>query len=214
GLNDISTSPATFGWWAEGVFFLADGNVDVTAPQVVSGNVFGNYPGMGVGVDAGYSGGLVGRYNNLSITGNVFDNAGVVATQSSTPDVSAISLHGFGTTSGGVTSEIKGISIKNNTFDMSNSTSHGYAISYKGTIGAGNVVDHNLIRGSGSSRPLAGVNFVAPDSIAGVSLTNNIITGFVDGLHADGLPGGAAVSAAQNCIMGNTNSGATVAAGA
>ncbi len=213
GLNDTSTNPATFGWWAEGVFFLADGNVDVTSPQVISGNVFANYPGMGVGVDAGYSGGLVGRYNNLSITGNVFDNAGVVATQSSTPDVSAISLHGFGTTSGGVTSEIKGISIKNNTFNMSSSTSHGYAISYKGTIGAGNVVDHNLIRGSGSSRPLAGVNFVAPDSIAGVSLTNNIISGFVDGLHADGLPGGAAVSAAQNCIMGNTNSGATVAAG-
>lgn len=213
GLNDISTSPATFGWWAEGVFFLGDSNVDVTAPQVVSGNYFGNYPGMGVGVDAGYSGGLVGRYNNLSITGNVFNNAGVAATQSSTPDDSAISLHGFGTTSGSVTSEIKGVTIKNNTFNMGSSSGHGYAISYKGTIGSGNVIDHNLIRGSGASRPLAGFELASPVGSAGVSITNNIISGFVNGLTSDALSSGMAVSAAQNCIMGNSSAGATVAAG-
>ena len=213
GLNDISTSPATFGWWAEGVLFLADGNVDVTAPQVVSGNTFQNYPGMGVGVDAGYNGGLVGRYNNLSITGNVFDNAGVAATQSSTADDSAISLHGFGTTSGGVTSEIKGVSIKNNTFNMGSSSGHGYAISFKGTIGSGNVIDHNLIRGSGSSRPLAGFDLVSPSGAASVSITRNIISGFRAGLTSDALSSGLAVSAAQNCIMGNSSAGATVAAG-
>ncbi len=213
GLNDISTSPATFGWWAEGVFFLADNTVDVTAPQVVSGNVFGNYPGLGVGVDAGYSGGLVGRYNNISITGNLFNNAGVAATQSSTPDDSAISLHGFGTTSGSVTSEIKGVTIKNNTFNMGSSSGHGYAISYKGTIGSGNVIDHNLIRGSGSSRPLAGFELVSPAGSAGVSITSNIISGFVDGLTSDALSSGMSVSAAQNCILSNSNAGATVAAG-
>lgn len=213
GLNDISTSPATFGWWAEGLLFLADGNVDVTAPQVVSGNTFQNYPGMGVGVDAGYNGGLVGRYNNLSITGNVFDNAGVAATQSSTADDSAISLHGFGTTSGGVTSEIKGVSIKNNTFNMGSSSGHGYAISFKGTIGSGNVIDHNLIRGSGSSRPLAGFDLVSPAGAASVSITRNIISGFRAGLTSDALSSGMAVSAAQNCIMGNSSAGATVAAG-
>ncbi|HKW22795.1 MAG TPA: hypothetical protein VJO13_15520 [Ktedonobacterales bacterium] len=213
GLNDISTSPATFGWWAEGVFFLADGNVDVTAPQVVSGNYFGNYPGLGVGVDAGYTGGLVGRYNNIAITGNVFNNAGVAATQSSTADDSAISLHGFGTTSGGVTSEIKGVSIKNNTFSMGSSSGHGYAISYKGTIGSGNVVDHNLIRGSGSSRPLAGFQLASPAGSAGVNITNNIISGFVNGLTSDALSSGMAVSAVQNCIMGNSTAGATVASG-
>jgi hypothetical protein len=213
GLNDLSTSPATFGWWAEGVFFLADNNVDVTAPQVVSGNYFGNYPGMGVGLDAGYTGGLVGRYNNISITGNTFNNAGVAATQSSTADDSAISLRGFGTTSGGVTSEVKGVSIKNNTFNMGSSSGHGYAISYRGTIGSGNVIDHNLIRGNGSSRPRAGLDLVSPAGSAGVSITNNIISGFVDGLTSDALSSGMGVSAAQNCIMGNSSAGATVAAG-
>lgn len=214
GLLDTSTNPATFGWWAEGLLFLSDGGFNVSSPQVVSGNVFGSYPGMGVGVDAGYKSGQVGAVSNLTITNNVFNNLGVAATQSSTPDDSAISLHGFGTTSGSVTSTISGVTIKNNTFRQSSSTGHGYAIWLNGAIGGNNIIDHNLIQGSGASRPLAGITFVSPASSSGVSITNNIITGFVDGLHADALPTGAQMSVAQNCIAGNTNSGATVAAGA
>lgn len=214
GLLDTSTNPATFGWWAEGLLFLSDGGFNVSSPQVVSGNLFESYPGMGVGVDAGYKSGLVGAVSNLTITTNVFNNQGVAATQSSIPDDSAISLHGFGTTNGSVTSTISGVTIKNNTFRQSSSTGHGYSIWFNGAISGSNVIDHNLILGSGSSRPLAGVNFVSPASSSRVSITNNIITGFVDGLHADALPAGAQISAAQNCIAGNTNSGATVAAGA
>lgn len=213
GLNDTSTTPATFGWGAEGLLFLADGNVNVTSPQVVSGNIFESYPGLGVGVDAGYGGGLVGRINNISITSNLFDNLGVAATQSSIADSVGIVMHGFGTTAGSVTSAITGVSIKYNTFNMNSSSGHGYAISFKGTIAGNNVIDHNVIRGGGSSRPLAGIQFVTPVGATGVTIIHNIIGGFVDGVHSDALPSGAQVSATQNCIAGNSHSGATVATG-
>lgn len=215
GLYDTSVSPPSLYFWAEGLLFLADNNVDVTAPQVVSGNTFESYGGLGVGVDAGYNGGLVGRINNLSITGNVFNNQGVATDDSPPFDAADIYMHGFGTTNGSVTSAITGVSITNNTFHMNSSSGHGYAISFKGTIGGNNSISRNVIRGSGSesTRPLAGINFVSPDGAAGVSITKNVITGFVNGLQSDALPGGAQVSATQNCIVGNVSAGATVATG-
>lgn len=212
-LYDTSTTPPSMYFWAEGLLFLADNSKTVTSSQVVSGNTFENYLGLGVGVDAGYGGGLVGRINHLSITSNTFNNVGVATPDSPPFDAADIYLHGFGTTNGSVVSAITGVSIKYNTFNVSSTTGHGYAISFKGSVEGNNVIDHNLLRGSGSSRPLAGVNFVSPTSTTGVSITRNVITGFVDGLHSDALLSGAHVSATQNCISSNSHSGATVAAG-
>ena len=215
GLYDLSVSPPALYFWAEGVLFLADNNVDVTAPQVVSGNTFASYGGLGVGYDAGYNYGLVGRINNLSITGNVFDNDGVATDATPPYDAADIYLHGFGTTNGVITSAISGVTISDNTFRMKSGDSHGYAIGFKGTVGDGNTITRNVMRGIGSvhSRPLAGINFTSLDGAANVSITNNVITGFADGVQSDALPAGAQVSATQNCILGNLNAGAEVASG-
>ena len=215
GLYDLSVSPPALYFWAEGVLFLADNNVDVTAPQVVSGNTFESYGGLGVGYDAGYNYGLVGRINNLSITRNVFDNEGAATDDAPPVDAADIYLHGFGTTHGAVTSAINGVTISDNTFRMKSGSSHGYAIAFKGTVGDGNTITRNVIRGIGDvhSRPLAGINFTGLDGAANISITNNVITGFADGVQSDALPAGAQVSATQNCILGNLNAGANVAAG-
>lgn len=215
GLYDLSVSPPALYFWAEGVLFLADDNVDVTAPQVVSGNTFESYGGLGVGYDAGYNYGLVGRINNLSITGNVFDNNGVATDANPPYDAADIFLHGFGTTSGAITSTINGVTISGNTFRMKSDDGHGYAIAFKGTVGDGNTITGNVIRaiGDSHSRPLAGINFTSLGGAANVSITNNVITGFVDGVQSDALPAGAQVSATQNCILGNLNAGAEVATG-
>ena len=215
GLYDLSVSPPALYFWAEGVLFLADNNVDVTSPQVVSDNTFQSYGGLGVGYDAGYNYGLVGRINNLSITGNVFNNDGVATDATPPYDAADIYLHGFGTTNGSVTSAISGVTISGNTFRMKSDDSHGYAIGFKGTVGVGNTITGNTMRAIGSvhSRPLAGINFTSLDGAANVSITNNVITGFVDGVQSDALPAGAQVSATQNCILGNINAGAEVAGG-
>lgn len=165
-------------------------------------------------MDAGYCCGLVGAYSSVSITSNLFKNLGVAATQSSTPEDAAIYLHAFGTTNGTVTSTISGATISGNTFKMSSDTGHGYAIRLNGVFAANNTIEGNLLKGSGNSRPLAAVRFTSLASTAEVSVTNNVITGFMDGVNSDALPSGAQVSATENCTMGNTNSGATVAAGA
>lgn len=212
-LYDLSTTPATLDYWAEGLLFLGDSGSTVSSPQVVSNNTFERYAGMGVGVDAGYCCGLVGAYSNISITSNRFNNLGVTGAQSSTPDDADIYLHAFGTTNGAVTSTISGVTISDNTFKMSSDTGAGYAIRLIGSIAANNTIEGNELQGSGASRPLAAVNFTSLTSATDVSLTNNIITGFVDGMRSDALPAGAQVSATENCIMDNSGSGATVAAG-
>ncbi len=212
GLYDSTTSPVV-DYWAEGLLFLSDGGFPVNNPQIVSGNTFEAYEGMGVGLDAGYGGGLVGSLNNVSITSNTFNNQGVLGTYSSVPDSADIFLHGFGTSNGPVTSTIWGVTVKGNTFRMNGGSGHGYGVAMKGALGGPISIDHNVMLGSGSSRPLAGVQFISPNVATGVSITHNIITGFGTGLSSDALPSGAQVSATQNCIMGNSTAGATVTSG-
>ncbi len=212
GLYDSMSSSQT-DYWAEGLLFLSDGSFDVTKPQVISGNTFENYQGMGVGLDAGYGGGLVGSLSNVTISYNTFNNQGVVGVYSSVPDSADIFMHGFGTSSGSVTSNIWGVTIKGNTFRMNGGSGHGYAVAMKGALGGPISINHNVMLGSGASRPLAGVQIIAPNSTTGVSITSNIVSGFATGLNSDALPSGSSVSASQNCVMGNTSAGATVAAG-
>ncbi len=212
GLYDPSV-PSQLDYWAEGMLFLSDGGFDIAAPQVVSGNTFESYDGMGIGLDAGYSGALVGALSNVSITGNTFKNLGVAAAQSSIADDAAIFMHGFGTSNGSVTSSIWGVTIKNNVFKMSSSSGHGYGIALKGALGGPISIDHNAVLGSGSSHPLAGIDLITPNSTTGLSITNTIVSGFSMGLNSDALPSGAVVSATQDCIMGNSVAGASIASG-
>lgn len=214
GLYDLSVNPPALYFWAEGLLFLGDSGTTIATPQVVSGNTFENYDGMGVGVDAGYPGGLVGAYTNLSITSNVFDNEGVAASQPNPPDAADIYLHGFGTSNGSTTSTISGVTIARNRFHLNSDSGHGLAVRFNGAFGGNNTVDHNLFQGGGDASPLAAISFINLSSGVGISVTNNGISGFVDGVTSDALPTGAQVSVTQNCIAGNSNSGATVAAGA
>ncbi|HEX9038339.1 MAG TPA: hypothetical protein VF808_15260 [Ktedonobacterales bacterium] len=213
-LYDLSTTPPTLAYWAEGLLFLGDSGAVISSAQTVSGNTFERYAGMGVGVDAGYCCGLVGAYTDVNITANTFNNLGVAASQSSTPDDADIYLHGFGTSNGAVTSTISGVTIRHNTFNLSSDTGHGYAVRLNGSIGANNVISQNALRGAGAAPPPAGVLFTNPSSSAAVSVNANLITGFVAGLRSDALPAGAQVSARQNCIAGNSAAGVTVASGA
>ena len=212
GLYDISTTPPTLYYWGEGILFLADNSANTTSPQVISGNTFENYLGMGVGVDAGYSGGLIGAISNMTISSNVFDNQGVLGLGSTfaAPD---ISMHGFGTTNGTVTSTISGVSISGNTFNQGSVAGAGSGILLKGAIGGSVSITNNVIQGIGSSRPAAGINFVSVANTAAVSVTNNIIRGYVDGGTADTIPSGAVVTASQNCISGNSSYGFSVTTG-
>ena len=212
GLYDPAT-PSQLDYWAEGMLFLGDSGANVSSPQVVSGNTFESYAGMGVGVDAGYSGGLVGAFSNISITSNTFNVVGIAAAQSSTPDDAAISMRAFGTSNGTTTSTISGATIKYNTFRENSGDGRGYAIRLTGSFAGNNSIDHNVLIGGGSSRPLAAINLLTPASSIGLSITHNIITGFATGISSDGLPSGAQVSATQNCVAGNSSAGATVAAG-
>lgn len=210
-LYDYTVSPPALQWWAEGIYITVDNTTTVTTPQVISGNTFESYDGTGVGVNGGYKYGLVGAISNVSITGNTFDNRGVSAT-SSTPSTSVgVLLHGWGTSNGSLTSTVSGVTLSHNIFNLSTSSSQGYGVELMGSLAANNHIDHNLFKGTGS--PLAGIHTDALAASAGVSVTNNRISGFTTGVQSGALASGASVSATQNCIMGNTT-GVSVASGA
>ncbi|HEX8732431.1 MAG TPA: hypothetical protein VF725_10285 [Ktedonobacterales bacterium] len=210
-LYDYTVSPPALQWWAEGIYITVDNTTTVSTPQVVSGNTFESYDGTGIGVNGGYKYGLVGAISNVSITGNTFNNRGVSAT-SSTPSTSVgVLLHGWGTSSGSLTSTVSGVTVSHNTFNLATSSGQGYGVELMGSLAANNHIDHNLFKGSGS--PLAGIHADALAASAGVSITSNRISGFATGVQSAAIAAGASVSASQNCIMGNTT-GASVAAGA
>lgn len=221
GLYDITTSPPTLYYWPEAIFFLQDNNADATAPFVIRGNTFEGYSGEAVAADAGYPGGLVGAIHNMTIDNNVFNNGGVAGL--ATPDSPDIYLHAFGYTSGSLVAEISGVSIKNNTVNLSSSTGQGTAVWLRGAVAGDIAIDHNTLTGSGTAGPPNGILFQGVASYTGVSVTNNLITGFANGINAVAdpgtsdqpplgtvaLPSGASVMASKNCIAGNTTSGAT-----
>lgn len=210
GQTDTTVTPPFF--WAEGLLFLGDNGALITTPQIVSGNTFESYLGMGVGVDAGYTGGQAGGYTNLSITSNTFNNLGVAGKQSVTDDADIL-MHVFATSNATIASSISGVTIQNNTLTQGSSDGHGYGIRLIGSFGGKNTIDHNVLTGTGATRPVAGIGLTTPASTTGLTITNNIITGYVTGVASDTLPEGAQVSATQNCIMSNTTAGATVATG-
>ncbi len=180
----------------------------MTAGYNVSGNTFGHYPGLAVGVDSGYPyAGYVGKFSNLTIANNVMNEYGAHASGSSFAETPDIILHSF------ASSTLTNVAIKYNSFNMSSSGGHGYAIVTNGLLGSGISVDHNLIKGSGSVRPLAGIKVISPDAATRISVTNNEITGFATGVQADALPTGASVSASQNCISGNTTGASAATTG-
>lgn len=221
GLYDITTTPPTLYYWPEAVFFLVDNNADVTAPQVVRDNTFENYAGEGVAVDAGYAGGLVGVMQNMTIDGNLFNNGGIATVAE--PDSPDIYLHAYGYTSGTLTAEISGVTIKNNTIHLSSATGNGTAIWLRGAVANNVTINHNLLVGSGATNPPNGILFQGVANYTAVKITDNLISGFGNGINAVpdpntsdqpplgvvALPTGASVVAAQNCIAGNTIYGAT-----
>lgn len=215
GFDYGGTTPPTF-YAAEGVLFLSDVDTSISAPTIVSGNIFENYGGLGIGVDAGYPcefgypclTPLYGAYSNMQFTSNTFNLQGINQGGTTNLDSAGISLHANGLTNT-VTSTISNVTISDNTFNVSSSTSRGTAITLDGDITSGVGIDHNTMTGSGAAPPLAGINFDAPDSGISVALTSNIIRGFVIGANADSLPAGATVGGSQNCISGNMSSGFT-----
>ncbi|HEY7833567.1 MAG TPA: hypothetical protein VIG30_08370 [Ktedonobacterales bacterium] len=217
GLYDITTNPPTLYYWPEGVFFLSDNTTNQTAAHVITGNTFENYAGLALGFDAGYPGGLIGSISNFTITGNTFNVGGVTGAPGGSGESEIITMHAFGTTNGTVTSTISNMSIQNNVFNEASATGDGYGINIKGDVTTGISIANNAIHGSGTA-PLAGVNVVCDDTSTpdpcsattqpGISITNNLITGYQKGVASDTLPAGTSLSASQNCIFGNTTDGA------
>lgn len=207
--DDVSTNPAT-PYMAEGIFVALDGNVSSTNPVTITGNTFNNYAGQGVSIVAGYAG-QVGAISNVAIAGNQFNLRGIAGAFYDSP---AIWLRANNTSNNSLVSSISSAAVANNTINLSSTTGHGYGIWLRGNLGNGITLDHNVVRGSGSSVPAAGINFTGTVNTPQVSITNNIVSGFAHGVQADALASGATVTAHQNCIVGNTIAGATNAAGA
>lgn len=217
GLHGIfdNVTPSVLDYVAEGMLFLVDNDTNVTNPQLVSNNTFENFSGLGIGVDAGYPccGGLVGAMNSLTISSNTFTMEDATGAQSGNRPI--IYLHAFGYTDASkIVSTISGTSITDNVFNLHSTIGQGAAIGFSGEIGANIVVNHDVLIGSGSSAPLNGVFLTSTTGTPGISITNSLIKGFQNGINADTLPVGALITASQNCIVGNSNLGASNGSGA
>lgn len=206
---DPTTTPATL-YMSEGIFVALDGNVSSTNAESIAGNTFESYAGQGVSVVAGFAG-QIGAISNVAITSNVFNLQGIAGPYYDSP---AVWLRANNTSSPSLTSTISNATVQNNTIILSSTTGHGFGIWLRGNLGSGINVNHNVVRGSGSSVPAAGINFTSTVNTPHVAITNNIVSGFVSGLQADALASQAVVTVHQNCIVGNTSFGASNGAGA
>lgn len=187
GGNTTSYSPF-------GVFdfsYTASGTpVNVTNPQVFSGNTFSNYAGSAIGAWGGYAGSGAGTMSNVTIQNNTFALSGY----GDKPDAVQLTTQDNGS--------VNNVTISDNTFALSG-TIHGIDIS--GST-AGVSVSHNVLAGS-SPVPDAGISVTGTDATTNVNITDSEVVGFTTGLLADNLATGATVSATSSCFVNNVTAG-------
>jgi hypothetical protein len=153
--------------------------------------------------------------NTVSITNNTF-----------TYDVAAITSNLYS-----AAMDIRNLqgssTISGNTVDLSGSFTNGnataaYAVQLQGADTQTLAISNNVLNGGGvgvgssNTAPVtSGIAIVdSLSSTAAVSITGNMINGWVDGVNADTLDASATIAAHQNCIFSNSSYGAQNGSGA